>query len=439
VATGAATASDVIGPEPQLLDTATVRAQFPALGLTVGDAPAVYFDGPGGTQVPQRVIDAVADYYARSNANAGGAFATSRRSDERIAAVRAACADFLGAASADEIKFGPNMTTLTFGLSRALGGTLGLGDEILVTALEHDANVSPWRALAERGVIVRTVEIDRADCTLDPDDFERKLGPRTRLVAVALASNAVGTINDVAWIARRAHAEGALVFVDAVHYAPHGPIDVRAIDCDFLACSAYKFFGPHLGVLYGKRELLDSLPTYKVRPAHDRWETGTQNHEGIVGTGAALEYLAEIGARRGPPGAAPGVVAGPAGRASALKSAMAVIRAYESALLARLMDGLGAVPGLRVLGITEPAAFARRVPTVSFTLDGWSPRDLAEELGRQGIFVWDGNMYAVELTERLGLAASGGFVRVGLVHYNTADEVDRLLDSLGAFVRRPTI
>ncbi len=425
------------GPSPSIaapIDVAALRAQFPALGLTLDDRPVVYLDGPGGTQVPQRVIDAVARYYQEANANAGGAFLTSRRSDERVAAAREAFADFLNATSTHEIKFGPNMTTLTFGLSRALGGTLGLGDEILVTALEHDANVSPWRALAERGAIVRTVEIDRADCTLDLDDLEEKLGPRTRIVAVGLASNAVGTINEVAAIAERAHAVGALVFVDAVHYAPHGPIDVQALDCDFLACSAYKFFGPHLGILYGKEELLETLPAYKVRPAHDRWETGTQNHEGIAGAGAALDYLAEVGTHHGAPfgKAFPGF----SGRRLALKAGLAAIRAYEATLLGRLMAGLAAIRGLRVYGITDEARFEGRVPTVSFSLEGWPARRLAEELARRGFFVWDGNMYAVELIERLGLAERGGFVRIGLVHYNTADEIDRLLEALGELAGR---
>jgi cysteine desulfurase family protein (TIGR01976 family) len=431
VARPAATLPGAFPPTAGALDVPALRAQFPALGIELDGSPVVYLDGPGGTQVPQRVIDAVASYYRESNSNSGGAFLTSQRSDERLAAAREACADFLNARSAREIKFGPNMTTLTFGLSRAIGATLGLGDEILVSALEHDANVAPWRALTERGVIVRTIEIDRADCTLDLEDFEAKLGPRTRLVAVGLASNAVGTINDVGAIARRAHDVGALVFVDAVHFAPHGPIDVQALECDFLACSAYKFFGPHLGILYGKEELLDSLPAYKVRPAHDRWETGTQNHEGIVGTAAALDYLAEIGAASGAPfdDSFPGF----GGRRLALKTAMAAIRAGESALLRRLMSGLAAIPGGRIHGITVEARFGQRVPTISFTLDGWPARRVAEELGRRGIFVWDGNMYAVELIERLGLAERG-LVRIGLVHYNTADEVDRLLEGLGEIV-----
>jgi cysteine desulfurase family protein (TIGR01976 family) len=434
VADAIATSGEMLArpaPAPNL-DVAALRAEFPALSLEQDGRRVVYLDGPGGTQVPQRVIDAVADYYRTSNANNGGAFATSQRSDERIADARDAVTDFLNARTSAEIKFGPNMTTLTFALSRSIGATLGLGDEVLVTALDHDANVTPWRLLGERGAVVRTVEIRRDDCTLDLDDLEAKLTSRTRLVAVGLASNAVGSINDVGAIARRAHDLGALVFVDAVHYGPHGPIDVQALDCDFLACSAYKFFGPHLGILYGREELLDSLPTAKVRPAHDRWETGTQNHEGIVGTGAAIGYLAEVGDRFGGREAEHFAAAGLAGRRLALKSGMAAIRTYEQALLRRLMAGLARIHGVRVFGITDEAAFDRRVPTVSFTLDGRTARDVASSLGRRGIFVWDGNMYAVELTDRLGLEPRGGFVRIGLVHYNTADEVDRLLDELSA-------
>ncbi len=280
------------------LDLTWIRAQFPALAQEVNGHPAVFFDGPGGTQVPQRVIDAVADYLTYHNANTHGAFATSRRTDETIDAARAAMADFLGCA-ADEVVFGPNMTTLTFAISRAFGRDIRPGDEIVLTRLDHDANVAPWKALEEQGAIIRMVDIDTEECTLDMADMARAIGPRTKLVAVGYASNAVGTINDVATITRMAHAVGALVYIDAVHYAPHGPIDVRALDCDFLACSPYKFFAPHMGVLYGKREHLARLRPYKVRPASDdvpdRWETGTKNHEGLAGVTAAIEYLAELG------------------------------------------------------------------------------------------------------------------------------------------------
>src|SRR5208282_6055963 len=287
-------------PTLQPIDLAWVRAQFPSLKQTVNSYPAAFLDGPAGTQVPQRVIDAVRDYYEQSNANTGGAFATSRRSDAMLAAAHAAMADFLGCA-ADEVYFGPNMTTLTFALARAIGRDLQPGDEIVVTTLDHDANVAPWRALEEKGIVVRQADIREEDCTLDMNDLRSKITPRTKLIAVGYASNAVGTINPVEEIVRIAHGAGALAFVDAVHYAPHGSIDVRALDCDFLACSPYKFFGPHAGCIYGKREHLLRLRPYKVRPAADtlpdRWETGTQTHECIAGVAAAIDYLADLGRR----------------------------------------------------------------------------------------------------------------------------------------------
>lgn len=406
------------------LDQSWARSQFPALAQTVAGRPAVFFDGPGGTQTPQQVIDAVSNCLTFSNANLHGAFVTSARADEILNGAHAAMADLLGC-DADEIVFGPNMTTLTFALSRALGRELGPGDEIVVTRLDHDANVAPWRALEERGVVVRAVDVDVEDCTLDMDDLARQISERTRLVAVGYASNAVGTINDVAEAVRRAHAVGALAFIDAVHYAPHGPIDVRALDCDFLACSPYKFFAPHMGVIYGKREHLTRLRPYKVRPSPDetphRWETGTQNHEGMAGVTAAVEYLAELG-RSADPSAQ--------GRRAELLAAMGAIRSYERALAEQLIAGLLAVPGLTFYGISEPARFASRTPTVAIRLAGRTPREVASALGERGIFVWDGNYYALELTERLGVEPSGGMVRIGLMHYNTAEEVDRLLAAL---------
>jgi cysteine desulfurase family protein (TIGR01976 family) len=413
------------------LDIDWVRAQFPALGLEVNGRPAVYFDGPGGTQVPQRVIDAMRDYLVSSNANTHGAFATSRRSDEVIAQAHAAVADLLGCDAA-EVVFGPNMTTLTFSLSRALGRELGPGDEVVVTRLDHDGNVAPWCALEERGCRVRFVDITPSDCTLDMADLERQITPRTRLVAFGYASNAVGTINDVEEIVRRAHAVGALAYVDAVHYAPHGPIDVRRLDCDFLVCSPYKFFGPHAGALYGKLEHLTRLRPYKVRPASEenpwRWETGTQNHEGQAGIVAAVDYLAELGRR-----ASPDAVS----RRAALLAAYEVIRPYERGLAERLISGLLAIPGLTFYGIKEPARFAQRVPTVAIRMAGRAPRDVASCLGEQGIFTWDGNYYALNLSERLGVEPSGGMLRIGLVHYNTAREVDRLLAALGESAAGP--
>jgi cysteine desulfurase family protein (TIGR01976 family) len=401
-----------------------VRPQFPALA-----SGTVFLDNPGGTQVAQRVIDRTVDYLVRCNANHGGAFPTSAESDRVSHAAHQAMADLLGAASADEIVFGPNMTTLTFAFSRALGRALRPGDEIVVTRLDHDANIAPWLLLAEdTGAVIRWVDFDPADCTLRLADFEAAIGPRTRVVACGYASNAVGTVNDVAGIVRLAHAAGALCYVDAVQYAPHGLIDVQALGCDFLVCSAYKFFGPHQGILYGQRAHLERLRAYKVRPASDeppgKWETGTGSFEGQAGTLGAVEYFEWLGQRLG---------ADPtAGRRENLACALNALAEYERGLGQHLIAGLQAVPGLRVWGLTDPARAAERVPTVSFTLDGWHPRALAERLGAAGINVWDGNYYALAVTQHLGLEDAGGMVRVGLAHYNTQAEVDRLLDQVHA-------
>ncbi len=407
------------------LDVSRCRRQFPALERTVAGHPAVYFDGPAGSQVPQRVIDAVADYLARTNANHEGLFATSRESDAILHEATRGLADFLGTDDPDTVVFGPNMTGLTFAFSRALARMWRSGDEILVTRQDHDANVTPWvLAAADAGATVRHVEIRRDDCTLDVDDLAAKLSSRTKLVAVACASNAAGTINPVAQIARMAHDVGALVFLDAVHYAPHGLPDVTAWDCDVLACSAYKFFGPHVGLLWGRRELLAELPAYKVRPAPDdlpgRWMTGTQNHEGIAGTLAAVEYLADLGRTLRPD--APD-------RRAALRAAYEGIVVYERELVGRLLSGLAELPDVKVWGITDPAQFDRRVPTVSITHARIGPEELAGYLAERGIFVWHGNFYAQALTEALDLEPDG-LVRIGLLHYNTAEEVDRLLAAL---------
>ena len=406
------------------LDLQSVRRQFPALALKIEGQPVVYLDNPAGTQVPQRVIDRTAEYWRTMNANRGGAFVTSEQTDDLIAQVRQAAAVFLNAASADEIVFGPNMTTLTFAVSRAIGRELRPGDEILVTRLEHDANVSPWLALQEQGVIVRFVDIAVPECTLDIADFERQLGPRTRLVAVTHASNAVGTIPDLTAISRAAHAVGAWVWVDAVHYGPHGPIDVRAIDCDFLVCSSYKFYGPHQGLLYGRRELLERLRPYKVRPASDegpsRWETGTQNHECLAGILGAFEYLADLGG-------SDRLVR------TALEAAMVRIRAHERALAARLIDGLQQIKGVQIYGITDPEQLDRRAPTVSLTWSPHRPEDLARWLGSHYVFTTHSDHYASELMNRLGLAEQGGTLRIGVAHYNTASEVDLVLELLAGY------
>jgi cysteine desulfurase family protein (TIGR01976 family) len=415
------------------LDLTHVRTQFPSLAQTVNGHPAAFLDGPGGTQVPQRVIDAISDYLGRDNANTGGAYSTSRHTDAMLADARTAMADFLNCA-ADEIVFGPNMTTLTYAMSRAIGRDLGPGDEILVTRLDHDANVSPWLALEEKGVIIRWAEIHKEDCTLDVEDLAAKLSSKTRLVAVGYASNAVGTINPVKEIVRLAHSTGALAYVDAVHYSPHGLIDVAALDCDFLVCSTYKFFGPHMGVLFGKREHLARLRPYKVRPLADaapnRWEWGTLNHECIAGITACVEYVADLGRRVHPEART---------RRTAIVAAFEAICRYERHLMERLIDGLGKIPKLTIYGITDPTCFDWRCPTIALRVidqtKDTTPLALATKLGDLGFFTWDGNYYALNLTERLNVETSGGFLRIGLVHYNTIEEVDRLLLALREIIK----
>jgi cysteine desulfurase family protein (TIGR01976 family) len=419
-----ASRSNVQQAARQPLDIQWVRSQFPSLKQVVNGRPAAFLDAPAGTQVSQQVIDAIRDYLENSNANTCGAFATSHRTDAMIAAARAAMADFFNCDPA-EVFFGPNTTTLIFALARGIGRDLQPGDEIVVTTLDHDANVAPWRALEDRGVVVRQVDIHEEDCTLDLDDLRRKITSRTKLIAVGYASNAVGTINPVSEVIRLAHGAGALAFIDAVHYAPHGIIDVRALDCDFLACSSYKFCGPHMGCIYGKRDLLMRFQPYKVRPAPealpDRWETGTQIHEGLAGLTAAIDYIAEVGRRHDPATTT---------RRAALSSAHLVMREYEMGLAARMVSGLLQIPGLRLYGISDPARFEERVPTFGMRLANHKPLDCAKFLGERGIFSWDGNYYALNLTERLGLEQDGGLLRIGLVHYNTAEEVDRLLAAL---------
>jgi cysteine desulfurase family protein (TIGR01976 family) len=407
---------------PAPLDINWVRAQFPSLKLAVSGHPAAFLDAPAGTQVPQRVIDAFREYFETSNANTVGQFLTSRRTDEMIAAARTAMADLFNCTS-DEIFFGPNMTTLTFALARGIGRDLKPGDEIVVTTLDHDGNVAPWRALEDIGVVIRQVDIRESDCTLDMHDLRSKITSRTKLVAVGYASNAVGTINPVAEIVRLAQEAGALAFIDAVHYAPHGLIDVRALDCDFLACSPYKFFGPHMGCIYGKRELLLRFRPYKVRPAPaylpDRWETGTQIHEGLTGVTAAIDYLADLGRHSDS--------ATPKDRRTALVGAYRTIRQHEMELATRMIAGLLEIPGVRFYGISDPARFDGRCPTVAVRVRDLTPLASAKFLGDRGIFTWDGNYYALNLTERLGVEKTGGLLRIGLVHYNTTEEVDRLL------------
>src|ERR1700741_1756170 len=414
--------------QPAPLDTNWVRAQFPSLKLTVNGHPAAFLDAPAGTQVPQRVIDAFRKYFETSNANNVGQFLTSLRTDEVIAAARVAMADLFNCTS-DEVFFGPNMTTLTFALARGIGRDLKPGDEIVVTTLDHDGNVAPWRALEDLGIVIRQVDIREEDCTLDMDCLRRKITPRTKLVAAGPTSNPVGPINPVAEIVRLAHEAGALAFIDAVHYAPHGLIDVRALDCDFLACSPYKFFGPHMGTLYGKREHLLRFKPYKVRPAPDtlpdRWKTGPQIHEGLAAVAAAIDYLADLG-QHSDPGA-------PENRHAALVSAYRAIRQHEMALAPRMIKGLLEIPGVRFYGISDPERFDERCPTVAVRVKNLTPLVCAKFLGNRGIFTWDGNYYALNLTERLGVEKTGGLLRIGLVHYNPADEVDRLLIAVREF------
>jgi len=400
-------------------DADLVRSQFPAL-----QRDAVFFDGPAGSQVPQSVVDAISQYYVRHNANHGGVFATSRESDAVVDAARRACADLLGTVDDGCVAFGANMTTLTFALSRAIATQWKPGDEVIVTRLDHDANVSPWvRAAADRGATVRHVNIHPHDCTLDLDHYRRQLSSRTKLVAVGCASNAVGTRNPLLEMTRMAHEVGAKVFLDAVHHAPHLLIDVVAWDCDFLCCSAYKFFGPHVGILYGKRYLLEELPAYKVRPCAetlpDRWMTGTQNFAAIAGVGAAIDYIAGIGRTLGEVG----------NRRACLTRAFGAIEDYERDIGTRLLGGLTSIKGIKVYGVTQPNRLVERVPTVAFTHALRSPMQVVEHLARDDFFAWHGNYYALPLTEALGVEPAG-MVRVGLLHYNTAQEVARLIAAL---------
>ena len=421
-----------------MLDLPRIRAKFPALGLVDEGQPRVYLDNPGGTQVAQQVLDRMQHYLVQHNANSGGAFRTSRDSDACVADARMAMADFLNASSPDEIVFGQNMTSLTFSVSRSLAQGWRPGDELIVTRLDHDANIAPWLAVAtDLGMTVKWLDINPDDCTLRVDQLQSLLTPRTRLVAVGLASNAVGTVNPVAEIAAQVHAAGALLFVDAVQGAAHGSTDVRQLGADLLACSAYKFFGPHQGILWGRQELLDRLPAYKVRPASNKapgkFETGTQSHEGLAGVLGAVDYFEWLGSVEG--GAHAARFAHLQGRRQRLACAMTAIHDYELTLSERLVAGLQRIAGVRVYGITDARRLAERVATVSFTLEGYTSSQVAQELGSQNIFVWDGNYYAVELVARLGLAEHG-MVRIGAVHYNTPQEIDRVVQAVEALAAR---
>jgi cysteine desulfurase family protein (TIGR01976 family) len=415
------------------LDLSQIRSKFPAL-----ERDAIFLDNPAGTQVATHVLNRINQYMVEMNANVHGAFATSIASDALIDETRMACADFYNATRPEEIVFGPNMTSLTFNFSRSLARQLAPGDEIVVTRLDHDANITPWTMIAEeRGCTVRWVDFDVENGTLRLDSLEAALDFNPKLVAVGYASNALGTINPVKKITEMAHNVGARVFVDAVQYAPHGPIDVEELGCDFLVSSAYKFFSTHVGVLYGRYDLLTELQAYKVRPADnfppDKFETGTKNHEGIAGVLGAMEYLEWIGENFG------NVYTAKyqdrfQGRRLRLKQAMAAIRAYEYEISRVVIETLREIPGVRIYGLDDFRNLEARVPTFAFTMDGYSPRQVAEKLSEAKIYVWDGNYYALAVTERLGVEEQGGMVRVGPVHYNSVEEIERLGEVLSSLV-----
>jgi len=419
-------------PIETFVDLSSYRTRFPALGMQQETGPLVFFDNPGGTQVPATVAKAMSQYLLTANANVHGPFLTSRRTDEVLSAAHIAMADLLNAPSADEIIFGQNMTSLTFAMSRSLGRELQPGDEIIVTTLDHDANIAPWLALEERGVQVRSAAIIEGECTLDYDHLASLINERTRIIAIGLASNAVGTINDVRRIVDLAQAVGALVYVDAVQGVPHLPVDVQELGCDFLACSAYKFFGPHQGILWGKREHLERLHAYKVRPAPNelpgKWETGTQSHEGQAGTLAAVEYLAEIG--RDHADVYQAETQQLAGRRAELRAGMLAIRDYERGLSRYFLLHLGQVEHLQLYGIADIERVAERVPTFAVTLPGWTPQQLSAALGERGFATWAGHYYALTLVERLGRLEHGGMLRIGCAHYNTTADIDALFDAL---------
>ena len=407
-----------------------VRAQFPALAITDNGKRRIYFDNPAGTQVPSCVAEAMSRCLLETNANVGGYFPSSHAAGSIVRSAREAMADFLNASSPDEIVFGQNMTTLTLHMSRSIGRLLKPGDDIVLSRMDHDANVWPWVLLArDLDLNIKWLPFNAETFEFDPDALAGVLTDRTRLVCVGGASNLTGTLNDVASLCGQAKDAGALTFIDGVQSVPHVATDVQAIDCDFLVCSPYKFFGPHQGVLYGRHAVLEQLEAYKVRPAPtavpECFETGTQSHEGFAGITAAIDYFARIGES----------VAGANSRRDALRDAMTELFAYEKSLASHLVNGLLEIDGVTVQGITLAAALDRRVPTVSFTHDRARPADIAQALARENIFVWNGHNYAVEVAKTLGLYETGGVVRVGPVHYNSTQEIDELLDILPDILR----
>ncbi|MBI1793143.1 MAG: cysteine desulfurase-like protein [Chloroflexi bacterium] len=412
------------------LDLSVIRSQFPSLSR-----PAIFFDNPGGTQIAKQSLDRINKYLLENNANHEGAFATSIASDAVLDEAHRAMADFYNAASPEEIIFGANMTTLTLHMSRSISRMWNAGDEIVVTRLDHDANVTPWILAAEdRGCKITWVDFDVEDGTLKLDQLQNAIERKPRFLAVGYASNSLGTINPVEKIIKMARDAGTMVYVDAVQYAAHGPIDVQQLDCDFLVSSAYKFFGTHSGILYGKKAILEDLFAYKVRPATDKlpgkFETGTQNHEGIAGVLGALEYFEWLGEQFGGDQADGLIENGYSGRRLSFKKAMSAVRAYEFELSRALLEVLQSIPNLTLYGLSDVRRLDERVATFSFTLKGQSPRSVAKKLAQKDIYVWDGNYYAINVTERLGLEQSGGMVRVGAAHYNTLDEVKKLKDAL---------
>jgi cysteine desulfurase family protein (TIGR01976 family) len=409
---------------------AEIRAQFPSLSIADGGRPRVYLDNPAGTQVPQRVADAAARCLIETNANLGGYFVTSRAAEAAIEAARERMRVFLNARSTREILVGPSMTSLTFRLSKALARGWTAGDEIVVTRMDHDGNIAPWLTAAEeRGVRVRWVPFDRRTWRIETSALAEVLNGRTKLVAFNYASNLTGSINDVKALVRLVREAGAMSYVDAVQFAPHGLVDVRDLDCDFLACSSYKFFGPHLGIVYGRESVLEELRPYKVRPSTNdlpwRFELGTPQIELFAALDASIAYFEWLGSRCGAAGDA----------RTKLERAFDAAAAYERGLAARLIAGLQRLPGARIFGIVEPLEFDKRVPTVSFVHDRRSTDELASELARHNIFVWSGNNYALELVRSLGLPEAAGVVRIGAAHYNTGSEIDAALDALEDYVR----
>jgi cysteine desulfurase family protein (TIGR01976 family) len=400
-------------PKTEVQPVAEIRKQFPALERVHNGYPVAYFDGPGGTQVPRYVVEQMSDYLYHHNANTHWAYPTSAETDAAIEHAREVCAEFLNA-SANEIAFGANMTTLTFHLARALSLNYSSGDEIVVTELDHHANIDPWRRLAvERGVTIRTVRLETTTGQINYDDLEQFVGPKTRLVAIGAASNALGTINDLERVVKLAHNAGALVFVDAVHYAPHALVDVKKLDCDFLGMSAYKFYGPHVGIMFGKGELLAEIDFPRLVPAPDyipeNAETGTQNQEGMVGAAAAIDFLASLGSH--------------ASRRENLRSVFAGMHARNAELFTRLWQGLSSMSGVKVYG---PPPDAARTPTIAFTLDKRTSTEAARLFAEKGLFLSHGDFYAWTVVQRFGLEPEG-FIRAGCACYTTAEEIDRLL------------